>query len=101
MQTSAQAGEAFVMTLTDNTGNALEGMEIGLSNGKKLRLDVTLNGKHPSLGVAQQTLVNGDKVIFHYTDAYYQGRAAMGSWRKPPNPQKQTPENQRMITKKN
>ena len=30
----------------------------------------TLNGKHPGLGVNQQTLVSGDKVVFHYTDDY-------------------------------
>lgn len=30
----------------------------------------TLNGKHPLLGVAQQYLENGDKIVFHYTDDY-------------------------------
>lgn len=30
----------------------------------------TVNGKYPSLGVAEQTLKNGDNVVFHYTDDY-------------------------------
>ena len=29
-----------------------------------------LNGSYPNLGVAQQTLHNGDSIIFHYTDDY-------------------------------
>ena len=29
-----------------------------------------INSKHPSLGVAEQTLKNGDRIIFHYTDDY-------------------------------
>ena len=30
----------------------------------------TLNGTHPNLGVAQQFLENGDRIVFHYTDDY-------------------------------
>lgn len=30
------------------------------------------NGKHSSLGVAEQSLKNGDRIIFHYTDDYTQ-----------------------------
>ena len=30
----------------------------------------TLNGTHPDLGVAQQFLENGDRIVFHYTDDY-------------------------------
>lgn len=40
------------------------------TNGKNSGWMYTLNGKHPGLGVNQQTLVNGDKVVFHYTDDY-------------------------------
>ncbi len=29
-----------------------------------------INSKHPTLGVAEQTLKNGDRIIFHYTDDY-------------------------------
>ena len=32
----------------------------------------TLNGSHPSKGVAEQTVKNGDKIVFHYTDDYTQ-----------------------------
>lgn len=32
----------------------------------------TLNGSHPDLGVAEQSLKNGDRIIFHYTDDYTQ-----------------------------
>lgn len=31
-----------------------------------------LNGTHPGLGVSEQTLKNGDSIIFHYTDDYTQ-----------------------------
>lgn len=31
-----------------------------------------LNGKHPNLGVAEQSLKNGDVIVFHYTDDYKQ-----------------------------
>lgn len=33
LETTTKAGEAFVLILNDDTGNALAGMEIGLSNG--------------------------------------------------------------------
>lgn len=32
----------------------------------------TLNGTHPSKGVAEQSVKNGDKIVFHYTDDYTQ-----------------------------
>ena len=35
-----------------------------------------LNGTHPGLGVAEQTLKNGDKIIFHYTDDYTQEKGS-------------------------
>ena len=38
------------------------------SNGQNSGWMYTLNGKHPSLGVAQQFLNNGDRIVFHYTD---------------------------------
>ena len=38
------------------------------SNGPNSGWMYTLNGKHPSLGVAQQFLNNGDRIVFHYTD---------------------------------
>ena len=30
----------------------------------------TLNGEHPNLGVAEQTVKRGDSIVFHYTDDY-------------------------------
>ena len=30
----------------------------------------TLNGKHPNLGVAEQSVSSGDVIVFHYTDDY-------------------------------
>lgn len=30
----------------------------------------TLNGSHPDMGVAEQTVKNGDRIVFHYTDDY-------------------------------
>ena len=40
------------------------------SNGNKSGWMYTLNGSHPTLGVAQQFLSNGDEIVFHYTDDY-------------------------------
>lgn len=42
------------------------------SNGSLSGWLYTLNGKYPGLGVAEQTLRNGDKIVFHYTDDYTQ-----------------------------
>ena len=39
-------------------------------NGTNSGWMYTLNGSHPSLGVAEQTLKNGDVIVFHYTDDY-------------------------------
>ncbi len=39
-------------------------------NGANSGWMYTLNGSHPSLGVAEQTLKNGDVIVFHYTDDY-------------------------------
>jgi len=47
------------------------GVTIGeFTNGSKSGWMYTLNGKHPGLGVNQQTLVSGDKVVFHYSDDF-------------------------------
>lgn len=71
-----QALKEAGLTWKNPTGNYVEsitrnGVTIGeFTNGTKSGWMYTLNGKHPGLGVAQQTLVNGDKVVFHYTDDY-------------------------------
>ena len=36
----------------------------------------TLNGAHPSKGVAEQSVKNGDKIVFHYTDDYTQEKGS-------------------------
>lgn len=40
------------------------------SNGNTSGWMYTLNGKHPSLGVAEQKVKHGDVIVFHYTDDY-------------------------------
>lgn len=39
-------------------------------NGANSGWMYTLNGTHPELGVAEQTVKNGDVIVFHYTDDY-------------------------------
>ena len=40
------------------------------TNGTMSGWQYTINGKHPSLGVAEQKINDGDIIIFHYTDDY-------------------------------
>lgn len=40
------------------------------TNGSLSGWMYTLNGKHSSLGVAEQKVSNGDKIVYHYTDDY-------------------------------
>lgn len=68
--------------MNQNVKNGLEGNYIQsitnpggvklaeFSNGKYSGWMYTLNGKHPLLGVKQQTLKDGDVIVFHYTDDY-------------------------------
>ena len=64
------------MTCSNPSGNYIEsitrnGVEIGeFTNGDLSGWMYTLNGKHPLLGVSEQFLDNGDKIVFHYTDDY-------------------------------
>ena len=47
------------------------GSTIGeFTNGRNSGWMYTLNGTHPSLGVEEQFLKSGNKVVFHYTDDY-------------------------------
>lgn len=41
-----------------------------LDNGSLSGWMYILNGKYPNLGVSEQTLKDGDKIVFHYTDDY-------------------------------
>lgn len=41
-----------------------------LSNGSRSGWKYTLNGKYPDLGVAHQSVKDGDDIVFHYTDDF-------------------------------
>ena len=63
--------------IKNETGNYIQsitpkdGTPLGeFTNGKLSGWMYTLNGKHSNLGVAQQYLINGDVIVFHYTDDY-------------------------------
>ena len=64
-------------TIENETGNYIQsitpkgGKALGeFTNGNLSGWMYTLNGKHSNLGVAQQYLMNGDVIVFHYTDDY-------------------------------
>ena len=64
-------------TIENETGNYIQsitpkdGKALGeFTNGNLSGWMYTLNGKHSDLGVAQQYLMNGDVIVFHYTDDY-------------------------------
>ena len=56
----------YIQSITPKDGTALG----EFTNGKLSGWMYTLNGKHSDLGVAQQYLINGDVIVFHYTDDY-------------------------------
>ena len=56
----------YIQSITPKNGTALG----EFTNGNLSGWMYTLNGKHSNLGVAQQYLVNGDVIVFHYTDDY-------------------------------
>ena len=60
---SSKLGTVYIESLTRN------GVTLGeFDNGNLSGWMYTLNGTHPDLGVAQQFLENGDRIVFHYTD---------------------------------
>ena len=62
---SNKLGTVYIESLTRN------GVTLGeFDNGNLSGWMYTLNGTHPNLGVAQQFLENGDRIVFHYTDDY-------------------------------
>ena len=71
---------AYGMQWSNPTGNYVESINgIGeFTNGKNSGWMYTLNGTHPNLGVAQQTVTNGDVIIFHYTDDYTREESGRG-----------------------
>ena len=56
----------YIQSITPKGGKALG----EFTNGNLSGWMYTLNGKHSNLGVAQQYLINGDVIVFHYTDDY-------------------------------
>ena len=62
---SSKLGTVYIESLTRN------GVTLGeFDNGNLSGWMYTLNGTHPDLGVAQQFLEKGDRIVFHYTDDY-------------------------------
>ncbi len=62
---SNKLGTVYIESLTRN------GVTLGeFDNGNLSGWMYTLNGTHPNLGVAQQFLEKGDRIVFHYTDDY-------------------------------
>ena len=62
---SNKLGTVYIESLTRN------GVTLGeFDNGNLSGWMYTLNGTHPDLGVAQQFLEKGDRIVFHYTDDY-------------------------------
>ncbi len=58
--------DGYVSAITTPGGVTLAEFDNGADSGWKY----TLNGKYPDVGVTEQTLSNGDKIVFHYTDDY-------------------------------
>jgi hypothetical protein len=64
------------ITYSNPTGNYIEYIERGgvrlgeFSNGVKSGWLYTLNGKNSLLGISEQYLSSGDKIVFHYSDDY-------------------------------
>lgn len=58
-------GGSYISSVTKN------GVTLGeFTNGKYSGWMYTLNGEHPNLSIADQTLKDGDVIVFHYTDDY-------------------------------
>ena len=64
------------MSCSNPTGNYVESITYNgitlaeFTNGNNSGWMYTLNDKHPELGVSEQFVNAGDKIIFHYTDDY-------------------------------
>lgn len=56
----------YIQSITNKKGIKLA----EFTNGEKSGWMYKLNGTHPLLGVSEQTLKDGDEIIFHYTDDY-------------------------------
>ncbi|MEG2439853.1 MAG: DUF4430 domain-containing protein [Lachnospiraceae bacterium] len=58
-------GGNYITSITNDTITLAE-----FTNGKYSGWMYNLNGTHPSLGVSEQVIHNGDTIVFHYTDDY-------------------------------
>lgn len=67
--TKALSIEGIPYTNDDNYISSIRGLS-EFDNGSLSGWMYKLNGNYPSLGVAEQTLHSGDKIVFHYTDDY-------------------------------
>jgi hypothetical protein len=86
--------DVFSMALSEagmtysNRGNYIEsitrnGIRLAeFTNGKHSGWMYTLNGRHPSSGVNEQRLSDGDVIVFHYTDDFTK-EASAAAWGTP------------------
>jgi len=71
------ASRNYVSTVTYNNVTIGE-----FDNGTNSGWMYTLNGTHPLFGVAEQSLKDGDAVVFHYTDNYHNEEGSE-AWEEP------------------
>ena len=79
-----KAMKANNLTYVNSGGNYISSIN-GLSefsNGPLSGWMYLLNGSHPSSGVAEQIVKNGDRIVFHYTDDYTKEEGSE-AWGKP------------------
>ena len=79
-----KAMKANNLTYVNSGGNYISSIN-GLSefsNGPLSGWMYLLNGSHPSSGVAEQIVKNGDRIVFHYTDDYTKEEGSE-AWSKP------------------
>ncbi len=65
----------YISSITTPDGETLA----EFTNGPRSGWMYTLNGEHTNLGVSQQKLKDGDRIVFHYTDDYTAEKSS-GSW---------------------
>lgn len=73
----ALAGRYSFNNADGNYISAINGLA-EFDNGRLSGWLYTVNGAYPEKGVAEQTVKNGDVIVFHYTDDYTKERASEG-----------------------
>ena len=92
------------MTCSNPSGNYIEsitrnGVTLAeFDNGNLSGWMYTLNGSHPSLGVSEQYLNNGDRIVFHYTDDYTKEEGSEDWGNVPYVPEETLPEDAPTVT---